>query len=132
MNKRITSMLFLILEVLFVTCLTVFSFNKEKLAVDVALLMRDSDNADHFDKAHYSCFSVAEQNNNFQNVRTNASRLKRITVGDDNLFFMLIQRHSSRDRISFNYPYTICSNSKGFLSQSVTGYYVFALRHIIV
>ena len=114
------------------TCLNVFSFNKEKVAVDVALLMRDSDNADHFDKAHYSFFSDVEQNNNSQNVWINTSRSKRIIVGDDTFFFMLIQRHSGGDRNSFNYPHTVYSNSNGFLSQSVIGYYVFALRYIIV
>ncbi|WP_321438849.1 hypothetical protein [uncultured Bacteroides sp.] len=132
MNKRIISMLFFILAVLLVTCLNVFSLNKEELAVDVALFMCDSDNADHFDKVYYSFFSDAEQNSNSQNVWTNTSRLKRIIVGDDTFFFMLIQRHSGGDRNSFNYPYTVYSNSNGFLSQSVIGYYVFALRHIIV
>ena len=132
MNKRITSMLFLILAVLFVTCLNVFSFNKEKLAVDVALFMCDSDNADHFDKAHYSFFTDAEPNSNSQNVWTNTSRSKRIIVGYNTLFFSVYQRHSGVDRNSFNYHYKIYSNSNGFLSQSVIGYYVFALRHIIV
>jgi len=125
-------MLFLILAVFLVTCLNVFSSIKEEPAVDVALLMRESENADHFDKAHYSFFSDAEQNNNSQNVWTNTSRSKRIIVGYNTLFLTVYQRHSGVDRAFFNYHYKIYSNSNGFLSQSVTGYYVFALRHIIV
>ncbi|WP_321519338.1 hypothetical protein [uncultured Bacteroides sp.] len=133
MHKYISSVLFLILAALMTFCLKTFSFNREK-QIDDFMLMHESQKTERFDKVHYFCYSDAELNENIQNhQRINSLRSKRLIVGENSLFFnRLSQKMNDSDRISASYSNKVYSNSSGYLSQSVSGYYVFALRRIIV
>lgn len=134
MDKHINLLLFLILAVMMVCCLDSAFLNKEEQADDIVMLMHDSENKECFDKAHYPFYSDAEQYEVSQNYqRINSFRHKRLDVSGNSLFFSPnIQRLYTMDGILSNYSNKVYSNSNGFISQSVSGYYVFALRHIII
>jgi len=133
MDKYISSVLFLILAALMTFCLNTFSLNKEK-QIDGVMLIHESGKTERFDRVHYFCYSDAELNENIQShQRINSLRYKRLIVGENSLFFnRLSQKMNGSDRVSASYSDKVYSNSSGYLSQSVSGYYVFALRRIIV
>jgi len=134
MDKHIGSLLLPILAIFMICCVDAFSFNKENHVGDVVMLMHDSGSRDCFDKARHTFYSDAEQNEIFQNCqRINSLRYKRVDIGKSSLLFgPNIQRLNSKDRIQASYSNKVYSDSNGYLSQSVSGYYVFALRHIII
>ncbi len=134
MDKHIGSLLLPILAILLICSVDAFSFKKEIQVDYVVMLMHDSGSRDCFDNARHSFYSDAEQNEISQNCqRINSLRYKRVDIGKNSLPFRPdIQRLYSKDRIQACYSNKVYSDSNGYLSQSVSGYYVFALRHIII
>lgn len=134
MDKHTGLLLLSILAILMICSVDAFSFNKESQVCDVVMLMHDSGSRDCFDKARHAFYSDAEQNEISQNCqRINSLRYKRVDISKNSLPFRPnIQRLYSSDKIQASYSNKVYSDSNGYISQSVSGYYVFALRHIII
>lgn len=133
MYKYIGLMLFFILAAIITSYQDTTSFNEKKQADIAAMLVHNPGKAVCFDKAQYFHYSDAEQNEIFQNYqRINSLRYKRLLTAEKSLFFKPFMQNVSVSSLSVNYSYKAYSSSNGFLSQSVSGYYVFTLRHIII
>lgn len=125
-------MLFFILAVITTSCQNTTSFKEKKQADIAAIPVHNPDKAACFDKVQYFHYSDAEQNDTFQHYQRICSlRYKRLITADKSFFFKPFILNSG-DSLSDNYSNKVYSSSNGFLSQSVSGYYVFTLRHIII